>query len=157
MYTIQSPLRIVIGKTKAGKLREFNLNLNAYRNAYFRTLNESKRKYKTFIVDQLQDKPKYNRVAIIYQVFKGDARRYDIGNIISIHQKYFEDAMVECGKLPDDKASNIPMVLYTDGGIDRDNPRVQITVFNIEQKEEQKEFYKVFKTNFVKYCKKEKD
>lgn len=136
MYTIQSPLKIVIGKTKAGKLREFNLNLNAYRNAYFRTLNESKHKYKMFIVDQLQDKPRFEKIAIMYKVFKGDARRYDIGNIISIHQKYFEDAMVECGKLPDDKASNIPMVLYTDGGIDRDNPRVEIKVFNTNKEKD---------------------
>lgn len=136
MYTIQSPLKIVIGKTKAGKLREFNLNLNAYRNAYFRTLNKSKHKYKMFIVDQLQDKPRFEKIAIMYKVFKGDARRYDIGNIISIHQKYFEDAMVECGKLPDDKASNIPMVLYTDGGIDRDNPRVEIKVFNTNEEKD---------------------
>lgn len=136
MYTIQSPLKIVIGKTKAGKLKEFNLNLNAYRNAYFRTLNESKHKYKMFIVDQLQDKPRFEKIAIMYKVFKGDARRYDIGNIISIHQKYFEDAMVECGKLPDDKASNIPMVLYTDGGIDRDNPRVEIKVFNTNEEKD---------------------
>lgn len=136
MYTIQSPLKIVRGKTRAGKLREFNLNLNAYRNAYFRTLNESKHKYKEFIQDQLKDKPKYKRVAIVYKVFKGDARRYDIGNIISIHQKYFEDALVECGKLPDDKASNIPMVLYTDGGIDRDNPRVEIKVFNTNEEKD---------------------
>ena len=136
MYTIQSPLKIVIGKTKAGKLREFNLNLNAYRNAYFRTLNESKHKYKMFIVDQLQDKPRFEKIAIMYKVFKGDARRYDIGNILSIHEKYFEDALVECGKLPDDKASNIPMVLYTDGGIDRDNPRVEIKVFNTNEEKD---------------------
>lgn len=152
MYTIQSPLKIILGKNKYGKIREFNLNLNAYRNAYFRTLNESKHKYKDFIQDQLKDKPKYKRVAIVYKVFKGDARRYDIGNIISIHQKYFEDALVECGKLPDDKASNIPMVLYTDGGIDRDNPRVEITIFNIEQIAEQKQFKDVFKIDFVKHC-----
>ena len=142
MYTIQSPLKIVLGMTKAGKIREFNLNLNAYRNAYFRTLNESKHKYKELIEDQLKDKPKYKRVAIVYKVFKGDARRYDIGNIISIHQKYFEDALVECGKLPDDKASNIPMVLYTDGGIDRDNPRVEIKVYDIDHIKDPTELYK---------------
>lgn len=136
MYTIQSPLKIVLGKTKSGKVKEFSLNLNTYRNAHFRTLNTSKHKYKMEIVKQLEDKPRYNRVAIIYKVFKGDARRYDIGNILSIHEKYFEDAMVESGKLPDDKANNIPMVLYTDGGIDRDEPRVEITVFNTDEEKE---------------------
>lgn len=132
MYTIQSPLKIILGKTKSGKVKEFSLNLNTYRNAHFRTLNTSKHKYKMEIVKQLQDKPRYNRVAIVYKVFKGDARRYDIGNILSIHEKYFEDALVECGKLPDDKADNLPLVIYTNGGIDRDNPRVEIKVYDID-------------------------
>ena len=136
MYTIQSPLKIVIGKTKSGKVKEFSLNLNTYRNAHFRTLNTSKHKYKMEIVEQLEDKPRYNRVAIIYKVFKGDARRYDIGNILSIHEKYFEDALVECGKLPDDKADNLPLVIYTNGGIDRDNPRVEIKVFNANEEKD---------------------
>lgn len=137
MYIIQSPLKITLSHKKDGSIgKEFILNLNNYRNAYFRTLNQSKIMYKRAIVEQLQDKPRYNRVAIIYQVFKGDNRRYDIGNVLSIHQKYFEDAMVETGKLPDDKASNIPMVLYTDGGIDRDNPRVEIKVFNTNEEKD---------------------
>lgn len=151
MYTIQSPLKIILGKNKYGKIREFNLNLNAYRNAYFRTLNESKHKYKEFIQDQLKTVPRYEKIAIIYQVFKGDARRYDIGNIISIHQKYFEDALVECGKLPDDKASNIPMVLYTDGGIDRDNPRVEIKVYDIDHIKDSTELYKQVNVEFEKH------
>lgn len=137
MYKIISPLKITLSHKKDGSIgKEFILNLNNYRNAYFRTLNQSKIMYKRAIVEQLQDKPRYNRVAIIYQVFKGDNRRYDIGNVLSIHQKYFEDAMVETGKLPDDKASNIPMVLYTNGGIDRDNPRVEIKVFNTNEEKD---------------------
>lgn len=137
MYKIISPLKITLSHKKDGSIgKEFILNLNNYRNAYFRTLNQSKIMYKKAIVEQLQDKPRYNRVAIIYQVFKGDNRRYDIGNVLSIHQKYFEDALVETGKLPDDKASNIPMVLYTDGGIDRDNPRVEIKVFNTNEEKD---------------------
>ena len=146
MYTIQSPLKIILGKTKSGKVKEFSLNLNTYRNAHFRTLNTSKHKYKIEIVEQLQDKPRYKRIAIVYKVFKGDARRYDIGNILSIHEKYFEDAMVESGKLPDDKADNIPMVLYTDGGIDRDNPRVEIIVFNTDE-EKEKALFKAYLLN----------
>lgn len=137
MYKIISPLKITLSHKKDGSIgKEFILNLNNYRNAYFRTLNQSKIMYKKAIVEQLQDKPRYNRVAIIYQVFKGDNRRYDIGNVLSIHQKYFEDALVETGKLPDDKASNIPMVLYTDGGIDRDSPRVEIKVFNTNEEKD---------------------
>lgn len=140
MYKIISPLKITLSHKKDGSIgKEFILNLNNYRNAYFRTLNQSKIMYKKAIVEQLQDKPRYNRVAIIYQVFKGDNRRYDIGNVLSIHQKYFEDALVETGKLPDDKAELLPMVVYLRGDVDKDNPRVEITVCDIDNNQDKKE------------------
>lgn len=132
MYKIVSPLQIKLSTTKQGKEKFFILNLNNYRNTFFRTLNVAKIKYKAAIVEKIQDKPRYNKVAIIYQVFKGDNRRYDIGNILSIHQKFFEDALVECGKLPDDKSSILPMVVYLNGQVEKDNPRVQITVYDLE-------------------------
>lgn len=140
MYKIISPLKITLSHKKDGSVgKEFILNLNNYRNAYFRTLNQSKIMYKKTIVEQLQDKPRYERVAIIYQVFKGDNRRYDIGNVLSIHQKYFEDALVETGKLPDDKADLLPMVIYLKGEIDKENPRVEISVYDINKKKDKKE------------------
>lgn len=140
MYKIISPLKITLSHKKDGSVgKEFMLNLNNYRNAYFRTLNQSKIMYKKTIVEQLQDKPRYERVAIIYQVFKGDNRRYDIGNVLSIHQKYFEDALVETGKLPDDKADLLPMVIYLKGEIDKENPRVEISVYDINKKKDKKE------------------
>lgn len=152
MYKIISPLKIPLSYKKDGSIgKEFILNLNNYRNAYFRTLNQSKIMYKKAIVEQLQDKPRYNRVAIIYQVFKGDNRRYDIGNVLSIHQKYFEDALVETGKLPDDKADNLPLVIYTNGGIDRDNPRVEITVYDIDHIKDPTELYKQINIEFDKH------
>ncbi len=151
MYKIVSPLKIRLSIDKKGKERFFILNLNNYRNTYFRTLNVAKIKYKQAIVDQIQDKPRYEKIAILYQVFKGDNRRFDIGNVLSIHQKFFEDALVECGKLPDDKASNIPMVLYTDGGIDRDNPRVEIKVYNIDHIKDPTELYKQINIELEKH------
>lgn len=136
MYKIVSLLKIRLSIDRKGKERFFILNLNNYRNTYFRTLNVAKIKYKQAIVDQIQDKPRYEKIAIIYRVFKGDNRRFDIGNVLSIHQKFFEDALTECGKIPDDKSSILPIVIQMNGKVDTENPRVDIYVFNLLDKQD---------------------
>lgn len=125
---IDSPLSV-----KINSKRDFILNLNNYRNAYFRTLNSSKVNYKKVmepvILDQIPTQ--LERIAIQYKVYKGDRRRFDIGNIASVHQKYFEDAMVELGRLPDDRHENIPIVFYSFGGVSDARPRVEITIYDL--------------------------
>jgi hypothetical protein len=71
------------------------------------------------------------KIAIQYKVFKGDKRRFDIGNVTSIHQKFFEDAIVELGKLPDDRHENLPLTFDSFGGISTDRPRVEITIYDL--------------------------
>lgn len=135
MYVIKSPLNISMGyNKKKDKDNIFILNLNNYRNTFFRTLNQAKIRYKASIVEQLQDKPRYERIMIIYKIHKGDNRRYDIGNILSIHQKFFEDALVETGKLPDDKSLLLPLVVYVDGSVNTDRPRVDVTVYDLNNR-----------------------
>lgn len=113
---------------KAGK-RKFILNLNQYRNAHYRITNNAKHKYKEFMESQIKQlKKKLGKCLFIYTVYKGDKRNFDIGNICAIHQKFFEDAMVELGKLDDDKYSIIPMAIFCLGEIDKDDPRVEIEI-----------------------------
>lgn len=125
---IKSPLHIQLTKN-----RKFILNLNNYRNMYFRTLNNSKIAYKATMKDQILDQipVPLNRIAIQYKVFKGDRRRFDVGNVASIHQKYFEDAIVELGRLPDDRHENVPLTFFSFGGISTDKPRVEITIYDL--------------------------
>lgn len=128
---LESPLAI-----KINSKRQFILNLNNYRNAYFRTLNTAKVAYKQAMKDQILSeiyKP-LDKIAIQYKVFKGDRRRFDIGNVTSIHQKFFEDAIVELGKLPDDRHENLPVTFDTFGGISTDRPRVEITIYDLTEK-----------------------
>lgn len=129
MVTIlESPLYINITRSK-----KFILNLNNYRNMYFRTLNNSKIAYKATMKDQILDQipVPLEKIAIQYKVFKGDRRRFDVGNVASIHQKYFEDAIVELGRLPDDRHENLPLTFFTFGGISTDKPRVEITIYDL--------------------------
>lgn len=124
-----SPLFIGVGK------RKFILNLNQYRNAHYRITNTAKIKYKEFMMEQiLSSKDKIDKALFIYKVYMKDHRRSDVGNVVSIHQKFFEDAVVELGLIKDDKYENIPMYIGIYGGIDKENPRVEIEVIELTTK-----------------------
>ena len=127
MYRFSSPLQIFVGK------RKFILNLNNYRNTHYRVLNNAKVTYKMYMKKQIEKLPKLQPpIQITYTVFKGDKRNCDIGNICSIHQKFFEDALVELGKLPDDNHNMITKVTYEWGGIDKLNPAVMIMIEEVK-------------------------
>lgn len=119
-----SPLKILKNKVK-----QFVLNLNQYRNTHYRVLNTCKINYKEHMKTQIKKAKKYNKAIFVYKVFEGSKRRYDLGNVCSVHQKFFEDAFVEFNKIEDDNSTYIPIVLYLKGNIDRENPRVEIDVF----------------------------
>lgn len=124
-----SPLKVL-----ATKLKGWILNLNQYRNTHFRTLNTVKINYKLAMESQIATGPKYNKIACIYTVYPKDKRSFDLGNVCCIHQKFFEDALVELGKLPDDNYNYIPTVIYQFGGIDANNPRVDVEVIELGDK-----------------------
>jgi hypothetical protein len=83
--------------------------------------------------EQINRSPSYNRVACIYTVYPPNKRLFDIGNVCCIHQKFFEDALVELGKLPDDNYNYIPLTIYRFGGIDAANPRVDVEIVNFDK------------------------
>lgn len=127
MYRFSSPLQIFVGK------RKFILNLNNYRNTHYRVLNNAKVTYKMLMKKQIEKLPRLQPpIQITYTVFKGDKRNCDIGNICSVHQKFFEDALVELGKLPDDNHNMVKRTIYEWGGIDKLSPCVQIMIEEVK-------------------------
>ena len=123
-----SPLKVL-----ATKLKGWILNLNQYRNTHFRTLNTVKINYKLAMQSQINAGPKFNRIACIYTVYPKDRRSFDLGNVCCIHQKFFEDALVELGKLPDDNYNYIPFIAYKFGNVDPTNPRVEVEIIDLEK------------------------
>ena len=122
-----SPLRVFMTKAK-----NFILNMNQYRNTHFRLLNHTKINYKKYMERQIIKSDTFGRLVCIYTAYPKTNRKQDLGNVCSIHEKYFEDAMVEFGKLGDDNMKNIPLVIYRYGGVDPENPRVDIEVISID-------------------------
>lgn len=123
-----SPLKIMKNSVK-----NFVLNLNQFRNTHFRVLNNCKINYKEYMKEQIEKAKRYDRAIFVYKVYEATRRRYDLGNVCSIHQKFFEDAFVELNKLKDDSSYYIPIVLYLKGRLDKDNPRVEIDVFEFSR------------------------
>lgn len=122
-FTLASPLRV-----RVSKLKEFIINLNVYRNSHFHVLNKAKVEYKNALAEQINALPEFTTAKIHYTVYPKDRRDPDVGNVVSIHQKFFEDALVELGKLPDDSSKYILWSSQSFGEISRDNPRVEITI-----------------------------
>ena len=121
---IQAPLKVPISKNKS-----FILNLNNYRNAHYHVLNKSKIAYKAHLKKQILLLPDYGvPIRIHYKLFPKTRRRTDIGNVLSIHQKYFEDALTEFGCIDDDNYLFVPATSQSFGEVDGNNPRVEISI-----------------------------
>ena len=124
---INSPLFVHVSKNK-----KFILNLNNYRNAHYQVLNKAKVNYKAIIAEQLSVLEPLKKVKIHYKLFPKTRRRTDIGNVISIHKKFFEDALSESGLIPDDDYEHFVANSEDFGGVDKINPRVEIYITDLD-------------------------
>ena len=106
-----------------------HLNLNTYRNLHFQSLNNGKKKFKNLIKEDALKLPVFNNpVKLEYLYFLRDKRLVDVGNIHSVVEKYFLDALVELGRIEDDNYQYVIGASYYFGGIDKDNPRCEVTI-----------------------------
>ena len=113
---------------KTKKDKKVIINLNNFRNLHYIINNESKKKYKEVIKDQLDGLILTPPIDLTFTLFKGSKRKSDRANVLSIHEKFFCDALVECGCLKDDADEFINSTHYYSGGIDKIDPRVEITI-----------------------------
>ena len=119
---IRAPLFVMVGK------KRFPINLNHFRNAYFHAINRSKILYKEQIQSQLVGLVLSPPVTITYTYYPPDKRLSDLGNVLTIQSKYFEDALVELGYLEDDNHNIINQIIYRVGTLDKVDPRVEIEI-----------------------------
>ena len=120
---ILSPLYVYVSCRK-----KFILNLNNYRNAHYQIPNKAKMAYNTAIAEQAVKLNKAEKVSIHYTLYPKTKRLTDIGNVVSIHKKFFEDAIVELGIIPDDNYKHVVFSSESFGDVDRINPRVEIRI-----------------------------
>jgi len=123
MYVVISPLVLQRTKTK-----NFILNQNIFRNSHYRIMNNMKIKYKQVMKQQIQELPPMEKIEIIYTLYPKTKRKIDILNVTSAVGKFFEDALVEFKKIPDDDYHHLTQSTHRFGSIDKINPRVEIQI-----------------------------
>ena len=129
---INSPLFVTIPrKTKADK--KWIMNLNNYRNTHYQTLNQAKIIYKEVIKSHILPLPRLNEIEIQFTLYPRTKRLTDIGNVCSIQEKFFLDALVEFKKIEDDNYNFVQKITYNFGAVDKNNPRVEIKITPINR------------------------
>jgi len=127
------PLFVDIPRKKLPAKR-FYLGLNPYRNTHFHVLNAAKILWKDVVTAAaihatMPDKPPYS---FTYTVYPSSNRKFDLGNVCSIIQKFTDDALIELGIITDDSYKVIPQVNYRFGRVDKENSRCELIINSIE-------------------------
>lgn len=128
-------------KTKADK--KYMLNLNVYRNLNFIVNNQMKHEFRLGIkfdeeVVGMQDLDGSLKVIVpnlpqppyrfTYTLFQESKRKTDVANVCCVVDKFCCDSLVSLGVISDDNHTVVKEVVYRYGGVDKDNPRVELTV-----------------------------
>jgi len=126
IHIVNLPYFLTLGR------KRYSCNLNQYRNSHYRLTNAMKKKFKDEIAEEILKLPEgLDRIKIHYKIYYENARKFDLDNVVAIVSKFAQDALVELGRLPDDNYEHIVQITGTFGGIDRDNPRVEMRIKEI--------------------------
>lgn len=123
MITVSVPISVPVSKKK-----RFYLNLNQYRNAHHHTLSRAKINFHEIVAPTIKHLPKFKTVNLIYTLFTGTEQLCDTPNICSIVDKFFSDVLVSCKVIEDDNRKIVLSVHFCWGGVDKFDPRVEVTI-----------------------------
>ena len=127
MKTFISPISVLLPRARVPAKRVY-LNLNVFRNLNRFTNNETKVLYSKLMSEQLQGTTFKRGISITYVLHRGNKRKGDRMNVLSIVDKFFCDALQNHNCIPDDDDSFIDDLHFYTGYIDKTNPRVDITI-----------------------------
>lgn len=110
------------------KSKTFLVGLNWYRNAHYLVSNKVKHDYHDMVNQQVAGCT-FKKIRLHYDVYA--ARKGTDGhNIRAVIEKFFMDGMVEGGHIVDDDISHL-VGDSSDYYIDKDNPRIEITITEV--------------------------
>lgn len=86
------------------------------------------------MIDKVKHIPPLNYPIVLhYKVFVGSNTKSDVMNWVSVIDKFFQDVLVKHGIIPDDNYTIIPKIVSEFGGVDKKNPRIEITIEELEE------------------------
>lgn len=124
------PLLITLPrKTKADK--KVYLNLNTYRNLHYLVNNQVKQIFKDNLKEILTGVKLPEVIKIRYTYYANSNRKSDVANMCVVLDKFFCDALSHYGCIEDDNYDYVKEVVYSYGGVDKGNGRVEVEVEEI--------------------------
>lgn len=118
----------------AYKDKKVYLNLNGYRNWHFFLSNQYKKLYKARVYEILGSGFLFeDKVHIEYTYYSPDKRKRDLMNVITVVDKFLQDALVELGYIGTDDTETVVKITSVFGGIDRQNSRIDVKINNFIQ------------------------
>lgn len=123
-YSIDAPLFVI--KNKKGD--RWWVNWNNINNSHHHQYNKCKHLFSEAVQPLLKDVGSAEEVALVFTFYPPSKRRYDLTNVCGAVDKFFCDALVTAGCIPDDDYKHVPDVRYLFGEVDKDNPRMQIEI-----------------------------
>ena len=132
VFTIKLPMRMKVNK--GGELE--SLNLNVYRNLHFYKLNFQKKAFHNFVKPLLSGLPPMEAVKLHYMVNPKGGSRLDTMNVGSVVDKFFSDALVLCGIVPDDDYKHVVKNDFEFGSLCPNDPHVLVTITETKPRKE---------------------
>jgi len=132
-FTIKMPIHVELGKTKKKK---YYLNLNIMRNQVGHVINNTKKEYKRIAYGTLPTNVYYENYSLIYELFLPNRLKRDVSNVCSVIDKFFNDALVELGIVPEDNYHYLRQITYKLGGYDEDRKGYVLITVKEEDYEE---------------------
>ncbi len=112
--------------------KNFFLNLNNYNRWHFQEKNQLKKLFKISILKNVRELIPVDKCEITYTVYYPTKREFDLDNIGSILSKFTNDVLTETSIIKDDNYNIISKLTFEFGGIDKNNPRADVTIRSIE-------------------------
>lgn len=132
VFTIKLPMRMKTNKS--GDLE--SLNLNVFRNLHFYKLNYQKKAFQAYVKPLLSGLPSMEAVTLHYEVNPKGGSRLDTMNVGSIVDKFFSDALVENGIIPDDDYKHVVGNSFSFGSLHPLDPHVLVTITETNRRKE---------------------
>ena len=109
------------------------IGMNWYQRADKFQINKVKQKYQELVELKLLDSKKKIKGSyqVKYTYFYKD-RRSDLGNVTSVIDKFFNDALQKLGIVENDNVEFFRRSVDEVGGLDKENPRMEIEVEEIK-------------------------
>lgn len=124
------PAFVVLPRVRVAD-KKVALNLNIYRNADKFLLNDMKKHFTASMEPYLKGLVIQAPFIIRYHLTLGSHRKADVANICSIFDKFFSDALVHYGCVPDDNHNFLKGVSYEYAGYKKGHNFITVEIIEL--------------------------